>query len=197
MINMKNLLLIPFLLISSQCYSESVFNTVYDVDLPQKALEISYDDKGKIKQVTTNRWTDRVKTDKGRAYRKFEQGYNYHKKQGFNFVYNDKDELIDEVWNENIDGIVSQEELLIAFDLFKKNDLVKSQFAESDEKITIHGGFNFIDSSKCKPGNRCVHVFASTPKIYILAHSVVRLTDSSVIYPDFNAGRNIKNTHKK
>jgi hypothetical protein len=52
--------------------------------------------------------------------------------------------------------------------------------------LTIHGGFNFQDNKKCKPGSRCVHVFASTSEVGIMAHSIIRLSDEKVVYPNYD-----------
>ena len=171
---------------SFQSIAVEKFNTVYQADLPNKAIEISYDKKGKIKQVTVNRWNDRVKTKDGQVYYTFEQGYNYQKKQGFTRVLDTKGKLVKETWDNKIDGMVTREEMFVAFDLFKQNKKVQNHFKETQSVITIHGGFNFEDDKQCKVGNRCVHVFASTPTVAILAHSIVRLTDANVVYPDYD-----------
>lgn len=194
---MKKIILMLTCLISFNVLSSDDFNTIYPADLPNKAIAISYDKKGKIKQVTVNSWVDRVKTDNGQAYHKFEQGYNYEKKQGFTTVHDDKGVLINETWDEKIDGMVSREEMFVAFELFKNNPKVQSHFAETQLQITIHGGFNFEDNTECKVGNRCVHVFASTPKVAILAHSIIRLTDDNVIYPDYDMDKDVWLNGKK
>ena len=183
---MKKIILTIVCSISFNSYASNDFNTIYPADLPNEAIDISYDKAGKIKQVTVNSWVDRVKTEKGQVYYKFEQGYNYQKKQGFITVHDDKGVLIEETWDKNIDGMVTREEIFVAFELFKNNPKVQSHFAETQLQITIHGGFNFEDNTQCKVGNRCVHVFASTPKVAILAHSIVRLTDNNVIYPNYD-----------
>lgn len=192
---MKKVMLLIF--VSFHCYGETSFNKLHTVDLPPKAHAISYDDKGHIKQVTTSRWFDRVKTENGLVYQKFEQGYSYEKKQGFNFIYNDKDELLKENWNKNIGGGVSREELLIAFDVFKKDKTVQSHLKGKGETVSIHGGFNFIDNDKCQQGNRCVRVFASSPSIGLLVQSVVRLNDLSVVFPNIDMAEITKKVEKK
>ncbi len=171
---------------STIAISAEDFKVTYPADLPNEAIEISHDENGELLRVTVNRWTDRVKTDEGMAYRTFEQGYDYSKKQGFIYTFDENDNKIGEAWSVDIDGMVTREELMVAFDLFKNNETVKNHFSETDMQIILHGGFNFQDNSECNAGNRCVHVFASTDKVAILAHSIVRLSDSTVVYPDFD-----------
>ncbi|MFK8013400.1 MAG: hypothetical protein AB8B80_15270 [Marinicellaceae bacterium] len=197
---MKNYTFISLLIFALNLNAKDTFQTLYQSDLPRKAFHIEYDDSGKIVELITSQWNDRIKTeDGGKAYVKYEQGYNYHKKQGFFKKYDNAGKLISEKWDKSIDGGVAQEEVLIAFDLFKNNDVVKSQFATNDEDIMIYGGFNFVDETECAPGNRCVHVFATTFSRTILSHSVVRLTDSKVVYPIFDKEkdkeRNLKLTN--
>jgi hypothetical protein len=183
--------IISLLLFPAFVLANESFNEIYMADIPQPALEISYKDDGNILQVTHGSWMDRVRTKEGMKYRKYEQGYNYEKKQGFIRVFNQQGDLLQETWNKNIDGGVSKEELLKAFELFKDNDIVKAQLKNADTSITIHGGFNYQDRKECELGSRCVHVFASTPKVDILAHSIVRLSDNTVAYPDFENNENI------
>jgi hypothetical protein len=195
---MKKILLSSLIFTVISGFSSENFNTIYQADLPNKALDISYSKDGKIIQVTSNKWTDRVKTKQGQVYRTFVQGYNYEKKKGFTRVFDAKGELVEENWDKKINGMVTREEIFIAFDLFKNNSTVKNHFKETQLQITIHGGFDFEDQSECKVGNRCVHVFASTPKVAILAHSIVRLTDSKVVYENYDMDKNVwKNGHAK
>ena len=79
--------------------------------------------------------------------------------------------------------------MLQAFELFKTNPDVLKLLSNVNEPITLHGGFNYEDDNSdmpCYPGNRCVHVFASTPKIAVVAHSIVKLVDNSVPYPAYD-----------
>jgi hypothetical protein len=177
--------LLVLLLLSSSAFAEEKFNEIYTADVPPKATEITYKEDGGFLQVTNDSWIDRVKTADGQKYHKFEQGYNYIKKQGFIRVFDESGKLIQETWDKEIDGAVAKEELLKAFELFKANEIVKQQLKKADSNITIHGGFSYQDHLECQAGNRCVHVFASTPSVAILAHSIVRLADDTLAYPDF------------
>ncbi len=162
------------------------FQPLYQADLPNKAINISYQDNGLIDRITVSSWNDRIKTDQGKVYRTFKQGFSYKKKQGFIQTYDTNGLLLNEKWSINIDGGIAQEEMLKAFELFKKNETVMKHFKETELMIRVYGGFNFADEKECKLGSRCVHVFASTPEVGILAHSIVRLTDKKVVYPDFD-----------
>jgi hypothetical protein len=188
--------IITLLLITNIGFAKEKFNEVFTADVPPKALEIKYKKNGDFLQVTSDSWVDRIKTENGLKYHKFEQGYNYVKKQGFMKVYDESGKLIQETWDKNIDGGVAKEELLTAFELFKENVGVKKQFLKADSNITIHGGFNYQDKLECNVGNRCVHVFASTETVAILAHSIVRLADNSVAYPDFENNKQINKKDK-
>lgn len=182
---MKKLALILILFsINSNC--ENKFEQLYQADLPRKAKSISYFDSGKIKELVKNSWTDRIKTDTGQVYYNYEQGYSYEKHQGFMKIYDMDGKIVEEKWSKNIDGAVSQEEALIAIDVFKNNKKIKSLFDTTNETIVIYTGFNFIDKTACKPGSRCVHVFARAGKITVFAHSIIRLTDLSVPYPEYD-----------
>lgn len=183
---MKNLINLIAFLFSFNVYSSEKFDQLYQADLPEKAIKIDYKKNGKIKEVMVSSWFDRVKTKDGPMYRKFEQGYSYKKKKGYIKIYDDNGKLLSEKWSKKIDGGVSKEEVLVAFDLFKKNKIVNHHLAKTDLLLTIHGGFNFQDNKKCKPGNRCVHVFASTSEVGIMAHSIIRLSDEKVVYPNYD-----------
>lgn len=184
---MKYIFLLLSIAYTNNANAENKFQTLFQSDLPRKAFDITYDDSGKIIELIASQWHDRVKTkDGGKAYVKYEQGYNYQKKEGFFKTYDNAGNLTNEKWDKSIDGGVSQEEVLIAFNIFKNDISVKKQLSTIDEDIMIYGGFNFADSSECIPGNRCLHVFAYTLSRTILAHSIVRLTDSKVVYPIFD-----------
>jgi len=190
----KITLTIILLMLSTSIFGKNSFKELRDSDLPRKAKSIVYDDSGKIIELVKNSWSDRLKSkDGGHVYYSYEQGYNYEKKQGFLKVYDDKKNLIEEKWDKEIDGAICQEEALIAFDVFKNNAKVKKQFALTDEVIELQTGFNFQDDDKCKLGNRCVHVFASAGDVTVLAHSIVKLSDLSVPYPEYD----METTHEK
>ena len=169
-----------------QVNSAEKFDQLYVGDLPAKAIKIDYKKNGNIKEVMVSSWVDRVKTVGGVVYRKFEQGYSYKKKKGYLKTYDDKGDLLSTKWSKKIDGGVSEEEVLVAFELFKNNKIVINHLAKTDMLLTIHGGFNFQDNKKCKLGKRCVHVFASTSEVGIMAHSIIRLSDQKVVYPNYD-----------
>lgn len=190
---MKTTTFIITLIISINGFCKNSFEQLYQADLPRKAMDISYYDSGKIKELIISTWNDRIKTETGQTYYKYEQGYSYEKKQGFLKVYDLDGKLIEEKWDKAIDGGISQEEALVAIDLFKKNDAVKRQFSTTEKELVIYTGFNFLDKTECSQGNRCVHVFASSPDVSVLAHSIVRLTDLSVPYPEYSMETTYKN----
>ncbi len=183
---MKKILIILLVALTSNLYAEPIFQPLNQADLPTKASKISYDDSGKIIELVTSHWEDRIKTKEGLEYYSYEQGYNYHKKQGFLKIYTKDGTLVEEKWNTSIDGGVAAEEVLNAFEIIKNNDVIKGHFATTDEAIMLYGGFNFKDDKECVLGRRCVHVFSSTLNRTVLSHSIVRLTDSKVVYPIFD-----------
>jgi len=183
---MKIITLITTLIFSISVFSQPSFEQLYQADLPRKALNISYDESGKIKELTNSSWSDRIRKGEGFEYFKYEQGYSYEKKQGFLRIYSNDGKLIEEKWDKSIDGGITQEEALIAMEIFKQNEDVIRQFNTTDQQLVIYTGFNFLDKTECSPGNRCVHVIAASPEVSVLAHSIVRLTDSSVPYPEYS-----------
>ena len=176
---------------------KSKFRPFNEADLPQKALSISYKKNGDIKELIMSQWVDRIKTDDGMVYRKYQQGYNYKKKKGFIKVFDLEGKLLNLKWSKNIDGGITKEELLVAYELFKNNKKVKKHMQETNLPITLHGGFNYQDKKRCKPGKRCVHIFASTAENAILAHSIIRLSDAKVVIPEYDMESNSKITHVK
>ena len=165
------------------------FEPYYEADLPNPAIEITRDEQGHWLEVTVNEWHDSVYTKEGHKDYIFQQGYNYAKKAGFIRTYTPDKKLVNEKYAPEYDGIVVREEMLKGFELFKQNPQVMAQLQTSDEPITLHGGFNFEDDNAHEPcfkGNRCVHVFASTPTISVLAHAIVKLSDESVPYPTYD-----------
>jgi hypothetical protein len=175
------------LVFMSYCaHSDNKFREVYEADLPRKAMHISFFENGSIKEVTVSTWTDRVNTKNGKKYYSYEQGFNYEEKKGFIKVFNESGKLIEEKRDSAIDGGVSQEELLVAFKLFKANEVVKQHFASTNLELIVFGGFNYSDDKACILGSRCVHVLAATKEHMVLAHAIVRLTDQKVVYPNFD-----------
>ena len=148
----------------------------YEADLPNLAIDITRDDTGKFIEVTVNEWHDTIYTKEGTKNYIYRQGYNYQKKKGFIRTYSPEMKLLFEEYSEKNDGMVVREEMLVAFDLFKADSTVAKLLSDTNEPITIHGGFNYEDkkpTEACYPGNRCVHVIASTPSVAVLAHAIV------------------------
>lgn len=165
------------------------FEPYYEADLPNPAINITKDKDGNFVEVTVNEWHDSVYTKEGNKNYIYRQGYNYKKKQGFIRTFSTDNKLLVEKYSEKYDGMVVREEMLQAFELFKHDPTISKLLKSTKEPITIHGGFNYEDSEKvaaCSPGNRCVHVIASTPTIAVLAHAIVKLVDKSVPYPTYD-----------
>lgn len=161
----------------------------YEADLPNPAIEIIKDEVGNFKEVTVNEWQDSVYTKEGNKDYIYRQGYDYSKKQGFIRTYTLNRELVFEEYSAKYDGMVVREEMYQAFELFQNDSDVAKLLNSAKEPITIHGGFNYEDNQQqgeCSPGNRCVHVIASTPTIPVLAHAVVKLSDKTVPYPEYD-----------
>ena len=165
------------------------FANHFEADLPNPAVNITKDENGNFIEVTVNEWHDSVYTKEGNKNYIFHQGYDYSRKEGFIRTYTSDKKLVNENYSNQIDGMVVREEMMIAFELFKKHPMVKKLLEQHDETITLHGGFNFEDDNAnqpCFPGNRCVHVFASSDSKAIVAHSIVKLADQTVPYPAFD-----------
>lgn len=161
-------------------------------DVPNPAKSISLDEQGNWLEITVNQWKDRVRTDDGMKSYQYEQGYNYQKKQGFVKVYTLDKELVSQDYSVDYDGMVAREEMLIAYNLVKKNPVIQAVFAKQDEAIELQGGFNYTDSKEgqaCSKGERCVHVFANTATKALVLHAVVRLSDRTVPYPMFDKNK--------
>ena len=77
---MKKLLFTTLLLCIQSVYALQIAK-LHEADLPNPAIDIIYKDT-QIVEVIVNQWQDRVDTKEGRKYFTFQQGYNYHKKQG-------------------------------------------------------------------------------------------------------------------
>lgn len=158
----------------------------YDADLPNPAINITKDEQGNFLEVTVNEWHDKVYVQGEYKNYVFHQGYDYSKKQGFIRTYSDDMQLINETYSHQNDGMVVREEMMQAFEIFKSNETVLQLLVTAEQAITIHGGFNYEDPKEDQPcfvGNRCVHVFASTPNVPVLAHAIIKLVDQSVPYP--------------
>ena len=165
------------------------FEPYYEADLPNLAVKITKDEQGNFIEVTVNEWHDSVYTKEGHKNYIFQQGYDYSRKEGFIRTYSPERTLINETYSYRYDGMVVREEMLQAFELFKTNADVLKLLSAVNEPITLHGGFNFEDENAdmpCYPGNRCVHVFASTPSVAVVAHSIVKLADKTVPYPAYD-----------
>ncbi len=158
-------------------------------DLPNPAKKITLDEQGNWLELTVNEWKDVIETKEGKKKRVFTQGYNYQKRQGFIRSHSLEGQLLSEVYSADFDGMVTREEMMLAYDLFKNHETAKKILEAQNEPIELQGGFNYADQGEGKPcskGLRCVHVFASTPTKALILHSVVRLTDKSIPYPEFN-----------
>ncbi|MCF6299803.1 MAG: hypothetical protein L3J52_01560 [Proteobacteria bacterium] len=185
---MKKTLFIVSLLYSFQVFSIEIA-PLNDADLPNPAVKISYDDSKKITEVIVNEWHDRVDSPSGRKQLKFQQGYDYTRKEGFIRSYDLSGKLLNETYSASYDGMVTREEMLLAFEIFKTQKNVIDKLKKEEGVIVLHGGFNYEDSQAdqpCYQGNRCVHVFASSKTTAIVSHSVIKLTDGSVPYPEYD-----------
>ncbi|VAW39167.1 hypothetical protein MNBD_GAMMA01-1749 [hydrothermal vent metagenome] len=185
---MKKILLLASFFCSFQVFSIEIA-ALNDADLPNPAISISYDDSKNMVAVIVNEWHDKVDTPNGRKQYKFQQGYDYTKKQGFIRSFNQAGKMLNETYSARYDGMVTREEMLIAFEIFKKQQNVIDKLKKEDGIIILHGGFNYEDKQAdqpCYQGNRCVHVFASSKKTAIVSHSVIKLVDASVPYPEYD-----------
>lgn len=165
------------------------FKPCFEADLPNPAIALTRDSTNEIIEVVVNEWKDYVYMKEGSKHLIFQQGYDYSKKQGFIRTFSINKQLINEQYSAEYDGMVAREELLVAFEIFKKTTELQSIFNSANEPITLQGGFNYTDpniNDACYMGNRCVHVFASTSENSILAHAIVRLNDKSIPYPFFD-----------
>ena len=159
---------------------------IYDQDLSNPAIKITQDEQGNWIEITTNQWHDVVYTDEGKKSYVYQQAYNYQKQVGFMRVFTPEMELVSESQNPMGGGMVSREELLAAFEIFKSNPLINEQM---EQEIKLFGGFGYVDKNKqdpCYQGQRCVHVFAHTESKTMVAHAIVKLNDHSVPYPDYD-----------
>jgi len=155
-------------------------------DVPNPAKKITLDNQGNWLEITVNEWKDRVKTEAGVKKYVYRQGYNYQKQQGFVRVYTLDQKLVSEEYSVDYDGMVAREEMLVAYDLIKKDPTIQAVLEQHDEVIELQGGFNYADVGDdqiCSKGQRCVHVFANTPTKALILHAVVRLSDRTVPYP--------------
>ena len=169
-------------------------------DVPNPAKHITYDDRGNWLEVTVNEWKDRVKTDEGVQSYIYNQGYNYQKQLGFLRVFTLDHQLVSEEYSVDYDGMVAREEMLLAYELIKKDPTVDAVFKQQSETIELQGGFNYADSKSeqvCSKGMRCVHVFANTPTKALILHAIVKLSDKTVPYPLFDTNTIIQKRKQK
>ncbi len=161
-------------------------------DLSAPALNVTEDDQGNWLEITASEWRDVVYTDEGQASYVYQMGYNYQKQQGFLRTYTPDMQLVSEVYNAQSGGMVSREELLLAFELFKAHPEINQVLASEQALIHLYGGFGYADQHAdgvCYQGNknrRCVHVFAHTDSKSMVAHAIVKLSDRTIPYPDFD-----------
>ncbi len=175
------------------------FDKIYDYDLSAPAIKITKDAQGNWVEITTNQWHDQVQTEEGKKSYIYQQAFNYQLETGFLRTYTPEMELVNEVKNAEGGGMASREEILLSFELFKKHPEINQVLAQEKEPIKLFGGFGYQDSSPdkaCYQGKRCVHVFAHTVSKPLIAHAIVKLTDQSIPYPDFDGLYNKKEENK-
>ena len=173
-------------------FSTSVFGIEFapqrEEDLPDPALDIIYDGKDMV-EVLVESWEDVVKLNGNTIRFTFLQGYNYKKKQGFNRTLNPDGSIYYEEYSADYNLMVSREEMMIAFEVFKKHPQVIKVLNQEGVPINLYGGFSFEDQQQnmpCYKGNRCVHIMASTSENSLVIHSIVKLNDLSVPYPMYD-----------
>ncbi len=165
------------------------YDKIYEQDLSAPALKITKDEHGNWLEITTNQWHDVVYTDEGEKSFVYQQAYNYQKQTGILRVYTPDMKLVEEVSQVEGGGMASREEIMRSFEIFKKHPEIHQVLAKEDEPIKLFGGFGYIDKQAdqaCYQGKRCVHVFAHTESKSMVAHAIVKLSDQSVPYPDFD-----------
>jgi hypothetical protein len=171
------------------------YDKVYEQDLSANALKITRDEQGNWLEITANEWHDVVFTEQGEKAYIYQQGYNYQKQSGFLRTYTPDKKLVSEVWSPEGGGMVSREEILLSFELFKKHPEINQVLAKENEAIKLFGGFGYVDNEPnqaCYQGKRCVHVFAHTDSKTMVAHAIVKLSDQTIPYPDFDGLYNKK-----
>ncbi len=181
--------LIWLILLLSNTVDGIEYKPLFDEELPDPAYKITLDDDGNWLELTVDIWVDVIHTDAGKLKRKYAQGYNYHKKQGFMRVYDLDGKLLSEVYGVDYDGSITKEEMLLAFDLFKAHPTVQGILQKEQGPIELFGGFTYADKGEdqpCSRGLRCVHIFANNESKPIILHSIVRLTDRTIPYPTYN-----------
>ncbi len=191
---MKTTLTMLLLLLAFNCAGIK-YMPVEDADLPNSAVEIILNESGEWHELVINDWQDVVSTPKGKHKYRYQQGFNYTKKQGFIRTFEMNGQLVNEQYGVDYDGRMSKEEMLVAYEIFKSHPDIKQQLAHFKVPIMLQGGFNYaVDESDmpCSKGMRCVHVFAHTAIEPLVAHAVIRMTDRSVPYPQFNHHQNNK-----
>lgn len=177
------------------CAHAIEYASINKADLSNPALNITTDDQGQWLEITASEWHDVVFTDEGEKPYLYRIGYNYKMQQGFLRTYTPDMKLVSEVYDKKTGGMVSREELLLAFDIFKADPDIQAVLAKENEPINVFGGFGYADKlpeQACYIGQRCVHVFAHTKSRSMVAHAIVKLNDKSIPYPDFD-GINNKN----
>ena len=166
-----------------------------EADISDPALSISKDKDGEWLEITTREWHDVVLTDEGEKSYIYHQGYNYKKQKGFIKTYTTDKKPVNEMYGADTGGMVSKEELMLAFDIFKKHGDIHKILAKETTPIYVFGGFGYADKSPkgaCYNGQRCLHVFAHTDTKEMIAHAIIKLNDKTVPYPDYD-GLNDKN----
>ncbi len=205
----KYLILFAMMGSTQSAVSEPTFSTPHQADLPKQAMEVTVNKQGLFEFVLVSSWTDRIKVEGEQVYRKYTQGYDYKKKQGFYRVHTLDGKLVDERYDVNISPGVAREEVLKAFDIVTADQQTQKSLNDVNAVIQLYGGFNFQDETSksaiqkpdhsepivCGLGNRCVHVLASTLKDPNVGHAVIRLNDMKIVRSSFEEQRLQRKKH--
>lgn len=180
---------ITFLLSMMTAVSAIEYVPIKESDISEPAIAITKGKNGQWLEITSREWQDVVYTENGNKSYIYQLGYNYEKQKGFLRTFTPQRKLVNETYNAMTGGMVTREELMKAFEIFKKNKMVVSILEKESAPIYIFGGFGYADKHKdqaCYYGQRCVHVFAHTDDNELIAHAIVKLNDDTVPYPDYD-----------
>ncbi len=172
--------------------TQSVFAVEYlktrEEDMPQPAVNIQYDD-GQITEVLVDEWSDVVTLEGERIRLTYQHGYNYKQKKGFSRTLKPDGSVYHEEYSVEYGLMVSKEEMIQAFEVFKSDPNVKKVMSETTAPVNLYGGFGYQDKKPgqpCYKGNRCLHIMASNQNNSLILHSIVKLNDQSVPYPKYD-----------
>ncbi|WP_223787619.1 hypothetical protein [Marinicella meishanensis] len=190
---MKHLMLIGVLVMGTAHAIK--YDTIYEQDLSAPAIKITQDDAGNWVEITTSQWQDTVQSDEGQKSFIYQLSFNYVEKTGYLRTYTTDMALVSEVKHPDGGGMASREEIMRSFEIFKQHPDIIKVLQQEQEPIKLFGGFGYADDEpgqSCYQGQRCVHVFAHTESKALVAHAIVKLSDQSVPYPDFDGLYNKK-----